>query len=529
MRSKNPIIEHRDDLVRSLRQKKASQPRTPIPKRLQAITAELEKRLKLTESSDFRRRALTYGRRPAAVFYFHGIADEELVEHGVIEPLSRPTSGRKLDPLSDRRLHALTVEALTALEDVENALVDGQPVLAIDGFRRVYAFHLDQFPVRPIDRVSNESVLKGPQEGFTEQLETNMALLRRYLRSPDLVIRRRQLGRLKRTGVAVAYLKSVANPNLVADIEKRLDAVEALEYDAVASVEQFLEERPYSLLPSMLTTERPDRAAAHLLEGHVVIIQDNMPYAYIAPATYWNLFHSSEDHYQRLPYSWFMRFIRTVAFFLTLLTPGVYIAATNYHVEMIPIDLLMAISGSRETVPFPAVLEVFLMEFSFELIREASVRIPSQIGPTIGIVGALILGQAAVQANIISPIMVIVVAITGLASFTQPDLSFNLALRISRFFFLFAGATLGFLGIALLLAAALAYLVSFKSFGVGFFTPWAPYVPSSHDVFLRRPLPAETTMPKTALPQAETKVDKSRYFALFPRLGARRAAKGRRP
>ncbi|MEX1338645.1 spore germination protein [Hydrogenibacillus schlegelii] len=523
---KNPLVTHRDELKRRTEAKKKTQPQTPIPRRLAPAIRRLEATFHFQANDDFRRRELVYGRRAAALFYFRGIADEDQIERAIIRPISLiKDGGRTHDPLRDQRLTALDIVVLETMEAVENALVDGHPVLLIDRLRRAYAFNLDDYPVRNIDKPTNENVLKGPQEGFTERLETNIALLRRYVRSPDLIVRRREIGQKNRTGIVVAYIQSLANPHLVADIESRLDAIEALEYDWVKSVEQLIEERPYSLLPSMLTTERPDRAMAHLMEGHVVILQDNLPYAFIAPATYWNVFHASEDHYQRLPYAWFIRSIRTIAFFLTLLTPGLYIAATNYHVEMIPLDLLMSISGSREVVPFPAVLEVFLMELSFELIREASVRIPSQIGPTIGIVGALILGQAAVQAGLVSPILVIVVAITGLASFTQPDLSLNLALRIGRFAFLVASALLGFLGLSLLLAVTLAYAVSFKSFGVGYYAPWAPYTPSSQDVFLRRPAPEETTLPQALLLRTKTRLDASGFFALFGRLSRRRAEK----
>lgn len=517
MRSKmkNQIVMHYESLAREHHQEKKKRPTTPLPRRLSVSIKLLKERFYADKNADFQTRRTVYGQKRACLIYLQGTVDQALIEDAILAPLNHPLPNRRrLHPGIDARLSSLDIEPLATLEAISDHLLNGHPVLLIDGEKEAYAFSMNAFPERAIDKPDNENVLKGPHEAFTEKIEKNTALIRRYLRTPRLIHEMHTLGRLQKTSVSLFYVEGIVNPSLVETIKKRLDAIEALDYDSVVNIEQFIEERPYSLLPSMLTTERPDRVAAHLAEGHIAIMQDNFPYAYIAPATYWTLFHTPEDHYARLPYAWFSRAIRTFAFFLTLLTPAVYIAATNYHLEMIPIDLLMAITGSREMVPFPVILEILLMEFSFELIREASIRIPSQIGPTIGIVGALILGQAAVQANIISPIMVIVVAITGLASYAHPDLSFGFAIRIARFFFIAAAAILGFLGIALLLAASLAYLVSFKSFGVGYFTPWAPYVPSSHDVFLRKPLPDETVMPLANLPLQKTKANRPRYLAL---------------
>ncbi|MBE3593645.1 MAG: spore germination protein [Candidatus Carbobacillus altaicus] len=512
---KNQLVMHHEKLAREHTQKEMMHLKTPLPRRLNKTVQLIKERFYADKNADFQTRFTSYGRRRAYLIYLQGTVEQALVEHAILAPLNHPLPRRRrIHPGIDARLSSLNIKPLKTIETVSDHLLNGYPVLVIDGERTAYAFSMSAFPSRQIGKPDNENVLKGPHEAFTEDIEKNSALIRRYVRTPKLIHEMHTLGRQQKTSISLFYIEGVINPALVDNIKKRLDAIDRLDYDQIANIEQFIEERPYSLLPSMLTTERPDRVAAHLLEGHIAIMQDNFPYAYIAPATYWTLFHTPEDHYARLPYAWFSRGVRTIAFFLTLLTPAAYVAVTNYHLEMIPIDLLMAIAGTREMVPFPVILEILLMEFSFELIREASIRIPSQIGPTIGIVGAIILGQAAVQANIVSPIMVIVVAITGLASYAHPDLSFGFAIRIARFFFIAAAATLGFLGIALLLAAALAYAVSFKSFGVGYFTPWAPYVPSSHDVFLRKPLPNETVMPLSNMPVQKTKANRKQYLAL---------------
>lgn len=250
-------------------------------------------------------------------------------------------------------------------------------------------------------------------------------------------------------------------------------------------MEQYLEERPRSLFPTLLYTERPDRAAAFIEEGHIALLMANSPSCLILPATFWSIFHSPEDHYLRTPHGNFIRILRIIAMFIAFFTSSFYIAVTNFHVGMIPPDLLMAIAGSRERVPFPSIIEILIMELAFELIREAGLRVPSPIGPTIGIVGALILGQAAVQANIISPIVIIVIALSGLSSFIIIDTSLNFALRMSRFLFIFAAGFIGIYGSTVLFVIGLFYLVSLKSFGTPFFAPMTPHTSSSKDLLIR--------------------------------------------
>ena len=239
------------------------------------------------------------------------------------------------------------------------------------------------------------------------------------------------------------------------------------------------------MFPTLLYTERPDRAVSFIEEGHIALLMENSPASLVLPTTFWALFHSPEDHYLRTPYGNFIRLLRIIALLIALFTSSLYIAITNFHVGMIPPDLLMAIAGSRERVPFPSVIEVLSMEIAFELIREAGLRVPSPIGPTIGIVGALILGQAAVQANIISPIVIIVIALSGLSSFIVSDVSMNFAIRMTRFLFIFSAAFIGIYGVTALFIAGLFYLVSLKSFGTPYFAPMTPHSYSSKDFIFR--------------------------------------------
>jgi spore germination protein KA len=282
-------------------------------------------------------------------------------------------------------------------------------------------------------------------------------------------------------------LKDIANPALVGEVKRRIESLDADYITGDGILEQFIEDNPYSIIPTILTTERPDRTASHIVEGKVAIVVEGTPFAKIAPVTAYSFIHSPEDSFMRWPFGTSLRFIRLFALFVTILLPGLYVAVTNFHQEMIPTDLLLAIVKAKENVPFPTVVEVILMELSFELIREAGIRIPGIIGNTLGIIGALILGQAAVQANIVSPVLVIVVAVTGLGNFAIPNYSLALALRIMRFFFILFAAALGFYGITIGVALFSAHFYSLKSFGVPFFAPIAPKTRKSKDVFTKLP------------------------------------------
>jgi spore germination protein KA len=297
------------------------------------------------------------------------------------------------------------------------------------------------------------------------------------------------------------YVADIANPNIVKDVKERISKIDAERVQAASILEQYLEERPYSLVPTTLATERPDRVASFLIEGHVALIMDGSPSVVIVPITFWSIFHNPEDQYQRWAYGNFIRIIRLMCVFIALLTPGLFTAVTMYHIDMIPTDLVLAIASSREKLPFPALMEVIIMEIAFEILREAGVRIPTPIGPTIGIVGALILGQAAVEANVVSPILVIIVAITGLASFAIPEISLSFMIRIARFLFLFAGAFMGFFGLATLFTISLAYVSHIKSFGVYFMSPYAPTYKSSKDLVARPPQRKQWLRPLNMAPK----------------------------
>ena len=269
-------------------------------------------------------------------------------------------------------------------------------------------------------------------------------------------------------------MQNIASGDLVSEIKYRLNNLDIDSIESSGQLEQLIEESGSYGIPQILATERPDKCANSLYQGRVVVLLNGNPYALIMPAVMVDFLSSPEDTNLKSNFANFIRFLRLIAATITLLLPGIYIAITNFHQELLPTELLFSILSSRENVPFPIIIELLIMEISFELIREASIRLPSPIGSTIGVVGGLIIGEAAVSAHIVSPILVIIVAITGIASFAIPDISFGFHLRTFRFIFIFLGAGLGFLGIGLGIFAYISILCSIKSFGVPFTSPFSP-------------------------------------------------------
>ncbi|MFA4884758.1 MAG: spore germination protein [Desulfotomaculaceae bacterium] len=425
-----------------------------------------------------------------------------------------------IDGMTDKTIQDLLFQALMAFADepapadkgklarvVEEALLPGNQVKTVSGFQDILdavnygdtAFFLDGcaevllvetkgWEHRGVERPTTEQFVRGPQEAFTETIRANTALLRKAIKSEKLTTEFMVVGTRSKTTVAIMYLRDLANPELVAEVKKRIDSVKTDYIGDSGVLEEFIEDNPYSLSPTVLATERPDRVAANIIDGRVAILVDGSPFALVMPTTMYEMLHTGEEMYQRWQYGTFIRWLRALAFLLSFLLPGFYLAVVLFHQEMIPTELLLAIAGNREKVPFPSVVEVLLMEFSFELIREAGLRIPGVMGSTIGIVGALILGQAAVQANIVSPILVIIVAVTGLSSFAIPYYSLAFSLRIYRFIYIALGATLGFFGISMGLFAQVALTANLKSFGVPYLAPTGPKTVAGPDIVARLPV-----------------------------------------
>ena len=421
--------------------------------------------------------------RRAFIIYLATMTKVDYIQSGIMERLVENQDANRSIP---DIVSSPVLKTAETIEDIVSAINLGSTALFVDGDMHCYLFGTTEIKSRGIEPSLNEVIVKGAKESFNEKAIDNVALIRKKIKNENLIVELMDLSKRTRNHVYVVYEKDLVNEELLQTIKDKIDAIDVDSIPDLSILEQYLEERPRSLFPTILYTERPDRAASFIEEGHIVLLMDSSPGGLILPATFWSLFHSPEDHYLRTPYGNFIRLLRVLALFVALFNSAFYIAVTNYHVGMLPPDLLMAIAGTRERVPFPSIVEVLLMETAFELIREAGLRVPSPVGPTIGIVGALILGQAAVQANIISPIIIIVVALSGLSSFIIIDVSMNFAIRLSRFLLILSAGFMGIYGVTALFIFGIFYLVSLKSFGTPYFAPMTPHFFSSKDLIIRQ-------------------------------------------
>ncbi len=395
-------------------------------------------------------------------------------------------SGDTFNLIKDKLLPIGEIHERDDFVTITNLILSGSTGLFIDGEKRALVLGVKGWETRAVGEPETEPVVRGPREGFTEKLLTNTVLIRRRVKTSRLKLEIMKIGLLTKTDIGIMYIDGVANDKVVEEVRKRLSRIDTDGILESGYIEEFIQDEWLTPFPQILNTERPDRAAAHLLEGHVVILVDTTPFVLIAPATFFHFLFAAEDYYTGFLVATFIRLMRLVAVNIALLLPSVYIAIVTFHQEMLPTQLLVSIAGAREGVPFPAFVEAFLMESTFELLREAGVRLPRTVGQAVSIVGALVIGQAAVSAGLISPAMVIVVSLTAIASFSIPNYSGAISLRILRFPIMIMAASLGLFGIMVALLAILIHLCSLRSFGVPYISPIAPFVKSDLKDFVAR-------------------------------------------
>lgn len=371
--------------------------------------------------------------------------------------------------------NALGIADVTPFETMEEAaqgMLTGDAILFVDGYPKALKISDKGYPNMGVTEADSEKVIRGSNEGFADSIKVNTALIRKRVRSTKVKVKEMRPGVRSHTNVNLVYMEDLAYPEIIAEVEKRLNRYEIDGVLDSGVIEQLAEEKWYSPFPQFQTTQRPDRAAMAILEGRVVVLSDNSPVALILPTDYNSFIKTSDDYYNRWEVATFGRILRYIASFFAMTFPGLYLAVTNFHTQVLPTTLLLSFQAARQGVPFPAVFEVLLMEISFELLREAGVRLPGAMGNTIGIVGGLIIGQAAVDANLVSPIVVIIVAFTALCSFAIPNEEFAFSFRILKFAFIAVCAWLGYFGFLISLLMVLIHLSHLTSFGIPYLMPF---------------------------------------------------------
>lgn len=435
-------------------------------------------------SFDIRIRSLTIqmpgpGQAKAAIVYTDGLSDSQAMLASLLNERAHENPGivdakRWLGYLRESVITEAGVAEIADFNSLFDHLLSGDSILLLEGADTALAVGTKKLKARNVEEPNVQAVVRGPREGFTEVLTWNTAMIRRKIKNRRLWIETKTIGRVTQTEVALAYINGIVSEEALAELRKKLDAIDIDGILESNYIEELIIDRKFSLFPTVFNTERPDAVAAQILEGRIAVLVDGTPFALVVPALFEQFFQSGEDYYQPSVFSSLIRFLRVLSFFLTLMTPALYIAITTFHQELLPTTLLYNLASQREGVPLPAFVEALLMEVTFEILREASVRMPRTIGQSISIVGTLVIGQAAVQAGLVTAAMVIVVSITAIANFVMPAFNLGIAARIIRFFLMALGASFGLFGLFLGVIVIVLRLCVLRSFGVPYMSTFAP-------------------------------------------------------
>lgn len=367
----------------------------------------------------------------AALVYLSGITDSKTIFNHVLSPLLFEDGKNNRE--NDLKVSLGHIKETNTWSQIESAILNGECVLFVDKRTEAFIYDTPDFPKRSIEDTQIESSLTGAHVGFTETGGDNVALIRKHIHNRELKIKEMTVGERGKTKLSIMYLADVVNPEVLKELEERIKTVHVDSILNAGVLAEYIEDNPYSPFPQLLVTERPDFAASEISQGKIATVVDRSPSVLIGPVTFDSFFKSIDDYSSRWIVASFIRLMRYFGFIIAIFLPATYIAIISFHFEVIPLKLLLSLGASRERIPFPPYIEAFIMELTLEMLREAGIRLPAKIGQTVGIVGGIVIGQAAVEAGIVSNIMVIVVAVTAIASFIIPNYEMGSAIRIVRF------------------------------------------------------------------------------------------------
>ncbi|MFS0821784.1 spore germination protein [Bacillus sp. 1P02SD] len=459
------------------------------------------------------RRFHLFGETLSVVLYMSSLVDQEKVDRDMIKPLqeNRLDESSIQSKLSAKSLTSILLEDVlyhcsgtseSSLSTLLSGLLRGKCIVLIDGSEQ--ALLLDAFKPekRGLAQPETERVVRGPRDGFIEQIMTNVSLLRYRLPVPEFRIEHMEVGRRTKTRVGICYMEGIVNKELLNEVKKRLDRIDIDRILDAGYIEQFIEDNPRSPFPQVQNTERPDKAVGNLLEGRIVLLVDGSPFVLVVPAIFNQFYQTSEDYNERFLITSAVRLIRFMSLLFSLTFSSFYVTVLSYHPEMIPAKFVVAASSGRAGVPFPAFIEVLLMEVAMEILREATVRMPQQVGGALSIVGVLVIGQAAVLAGFVSPITVVIIALSTIGSFATPSYNAATAFRMLRFPLIILAGTFGLLGLAFGVIFILNHMLSLRSFGLPYMAPVAPgNFTGMKDSFIRAPLRWLKNRPAEIKPQ----------------------------
>jgi Bacillus/Clostridium GerA spore germination protein len=446
--------------------------------------------------SDVVFRSIAVGGQPKILLvYVDGLVDTKVLDETVLKPWmfnGMPQGLGKLGSIGqilEEQLVAIAeTKTITKISEVVSGVVKANVAILADGENKALVASVKGFEKRAIDEPKTETSIRGPRDSFTESLRTNTMLIRRRIANPKLKMESFIIGELTQTDIVLAYIEGIAVHSVLEVVRKRLQQISLESVIDSGYIAEFIEEAPLSPFPQIQDSERPDVVTAGLLEGKVAILSDGTPFVLILPITFWDGLQAPDDHYERFGFVVARRVVRYIMTLVSLTLPAVYVAVTTYNPDMLPGPLYQSIATARERSPFPTVIEVTLAEFVFEGLQEAGLRMPAQLGPIVSIVGALVIGEAAVRADFVSAPIVIMVAMTGIASYVIPRYGFGTPFRLLRFGLLLLAGIFGVYGLSVGMIAILIHVVTLDSFGVPYFTPVAPLILNHlKDVLIRTP------------------------------------------
>lgn len=469
-------------------QNNTAEVKVPIDTNLNTNIQNLKEMLGQPEDLIIREIKVGSLQKKCSILYISVLVDQNMVQTN-ISKIVQSSNAQEIMAISE-------MKNILAVNEIADAVLSGNTVLMLDGVSLIWIMNTAGGDKRSIEEPQSEPVIRGPRAGFIENIDTNISLIRRELKDPNLRFEMHEIGERSKQKLAVCYVEGIINQDILDEVNRRLKSIDVDFVQDSGFVEQWIEDSFLSPFPQILDTERPERVIYSILQGKVGILVDGSPFALIAPVTFGLALQSIDDYSQRWVIGSLLRLLRFLSTFISLFLPAIYVALIAYHPGLIPTQLAFSIAASREGVPFPAIFEALLMAVAFEVLEEAGIRLPKGIGQTIGIVGGIVIGDVAVSAGIVSPAMVIVTSLTAIASFTIPNYSTGVGLRVMRFALIFAASVLGLYGIILIFIMMVVHLVNLKSMGVPYTGPFAPYfLGDLKNLLIRAPVMTLTKRP----------------------------------
>lgn len=441
-----------------------------------------------------------------ALLFMNGLADLNMIQSAILDSLIDLNQTKsEFDPslhdspliyLKEKALSVGDISSIQGLSSLFTHLLSGDAILLLNGYAEGLRIGVTGREERNVGEPNSQPSIRGPMDAFTENIQTNISLIRRRIKDPHLWLEIHEIGRVTKTNIAIMYQKNIANDQIIQEVRCRLDEIDIDGILESGYIEEFIQEKKATPFPTVYNSERPDTIVAGILEGRVAILIDGTPFVLLVPALFIHFMQTPEDYYQRADISTLIRIIRYMSFLIVLLAPSMYIAITTYHQEMLPTNLLLNLAAQREGVPFPAFIEALLIEIVYEILREAGVRMPRTVGQSVSIVGTLVIGQSAVEAGIFSAAMVIIVSITAISSYVIPSNAMSISVRMIRFVLMGLAASFGLFGILSGVIILILHLNSLRSFGIPYMSPLAPFEPKDQkDTLFRFPWPHMLTRP----------------------------------